>query len=122
MKTLLLFFILILPVGAEPINLTRLRDAIAMVETGNNSNRIGGHGETGAMQMSLSAKMDGMDENTRLRWIISRLPLAGMPVNETTIALAWHCGMNNVRMRVFSEKDFDYAKRVKNLYLYATKI
>lgn len=116
MKTFFLFIILALPLSAEPINLPRLRDAIAMRETGLHPERISRTGDIGPCQMAPITRKDGRDELGHLRWLEANLPKLGMPVSPYTIALSWRLGYGAIRDRRISNSAAAYAEDISRLY------
>jgi hypothetical protein len=96
------------------LNLLILLAALHAVENPLNV-RVGITGDLGPYQMSAAARADGLSPEERLRWLARQLPLHGLPVNEYTLAMAWHAPERTFR-GTFTNGDADYADRARNTY------
>ena len=94
----------------------RLLHALALVETGNNPSAVGRAGERTEFQMTPAMLRHYGTPLAMLRDLESQLPLAGMPVSEYTLAMAWHLGITKIRSRAITEADAYYARRVSATY------
>ena len=65
--------------------------------------------------MSASALADGLNPEARLRWLAGRLSAHGLPVSPYVLAMAWHAPERTFR-GTFTDRDVDYAERVRNIY------
>ena len=117
---------------AQAVDLTRLLAAIAAVESGNDKNAVGQHGERGLYQIMPST----WDENARESFDWAFDPKHAMPVarqiliklkwemqerriepSAYNLALAWRGGVGAVVLGKWVNRDLrDYAVRVENIF------
>jgi hypothetical protein len=109
MKRLFLFFLLALPLRAE-VDLPRLLDCIAQVETGNRP-MIGAHGERGRCQTTFAARVTIRGSPLAYLAWLARIVHDPTPYR---LALAWHAGPTG--MKIANARQRAYAERVERLY------
>ena len=108
-RPLLLLFLLAMPVRAD-VDLPRLLDCIAQVETGNRP-LLGRHGERGRTQTTTAARVTVRGSPLAYLAWLERIVRDPTPYR---LALAWHCGPAG--MKIANARQRDYAARVVNLY------
>lgn len=105
--------------------LSLLLTCIAAVESGNNPDAVGRHGERGAFQMSpaVVAECGGYSERHAMRWLLQLerdLIRANVDVMPFNLALAWNAGIGAAISGKAPMASYDYALRVANLYTYSS--
>lgn len=101
--------------------LALLLQAIALVETGNNPNLIGRHGERGAHQLTPAVvrEVGGYCDASaarHLRRLERLMEHADITPTPYRLALAWNAGLGAVQRSRIPASSRDYAERVTNTF------
>lgn len=131
-RILILMVALTVNAAAAGIDMGRVADQLAQVETAGRDGAIGRGGERGRYQLSLpvwlqhrgsqpfelahDAAISRQVTIEHLAWLVTRLELAGAPVTVFNLALAWNAGSAAVARGRTLSRQRDYAQRVANLY------
>lgn len=116
---------------AERIDLGRLLDAIAQVESGGNDQAVGAHGERGRYQIReetwraiapnypfIFAHDPAISRKVAMRhleWLAQRVACRE-PACANIIAIAWNAGVHAATDGYATPEQKDYAQRVTNIY------
>ncbi len=114
------------------VDLPRLLQAVAQVESGCDDKAVGKRGERGRYQLSPAvwgqharkqpftlahnATESKVVADHHIQWLLDRLRFASIELTPYNIALAWNAGFSAMTHNKLTAVHRDYADRVVNLY------